>query len=77
MENNSPDTKESFSIHCWGMKIDTANPGRRTVLMLVLLLVFFLLLAWLLKGYVLPLLALTSSKSSLSLLVKKIFSKGG
>jgi hypothetical protein len=76
MDNQTPDTKESFSIHCWGLKIDAANPGKRTLLMLVLLLLFFLTLVWLLKEFCLPLLAVSNGKNMVLLIFKRLYSKG-
>lgn len=75
MDNQTPD-KEHFSIHCWGFKIDADNPGKRTILILALLLVFFLVLAWLLKAYCLPLLAVSNGRNSMLGLIRKVFARG-
>jgi hypothetical protein len=48
---------EQFNIQFLGMKFNSINPGRKTITILIILLVFFLTLVLLLKAYALPAIA--------------------
>jgi hypothetical protein len=48
---------EHFNIQFFGMKFNSVNPGKKTITILVILLIFFLTLILLLKAYALPVIA--------------------
>jgi ABC-type enterochelin transport system permease subunit len=61
--NACRDKAEEFSIQFLGMKFSSTNPGKKTIFILFILLIFFLVLVLLLKAYVLPVLAIGSIKA--------------
>jgi len=66
---NSKTEKTSFNF--WGMKLDVTNPGIKTIIILVIVLIFLLAAVALLKVYVLPAIAAMSSKKIISSIPSK------
>ena len=56
-----------------GMKLSTTNPGKKTFLLLALLLAFFIVMALVLKSYTLPAISIAAGRA----LVSKWLSKPG
>ncbi len=72
LNSNINKSKEFFSINIWGIKFDATNPGKKTIIVLVIILLFILLLTILLKAYILPILLSLKSNSLVTSIAKKI-----
>jgi hypothetical protein len=74
MENKTSNKTEKFNINVWGIKVESSNPGTKTIVMVVVILIFIVVLAVLLKAYIVPILASLGSKKILSSAQGKISS---
>ena len=68
----SVDKPEQFKIQFLGFKFDSINPGKKTVLILVILLIFFLTLVLLLKSDAIHALK-CNNKRGISHIIKTLF----
>ena len=69
--NTSSNKSEQFNIQFLGMKFNSTNPGKRTITILVILLIFFLALVLLLKAYVLPAVATFGGAKAIGVVASK------
>lgn len=63
---------EDLNIEFWGFKFKSSNPGKKTIIILSILLIFFLVLVGLLKVYALPVIVAAGSKNVLRITVSRI-----
>jgi hypothetical protein len=64
--------KEKFSFHFGGLKFEAANPGAKTIIILVILLAFLIAMAVLLKMYCVPLMAAIGSNRVIAAINSKV-----
>lgn len=66
MENKTINKTEKFNINVWGIKVESTNPSTKTIVMVVIILIFIAVLAVLLKAYIVPIAVSLGSKKILS-----------
>jgi hypothetical protein len=66
--------KEQFSFSFMGLKFEAKNPGSKTFLFLILLLVFAAFLIWQFNTYIVSLIAINGSKTLVSEFIVKLSS---
>ena len=66
MENKTSNKTEKFNINVWGIKVESTNPSTKTIVMVVIILIFIAVLAVLLKAYIVPIAVSLGSKKILS-----------
>jgi len=69
--SNTVKKSEEFSIQFFGMKFNAVNPGIKTIILLVILLAFFLTIAFVLKAYILSAVVSAGGAKAVNLLVTK------
>ena len=64
--------KEELSVSFWGFKLSSTNPGKKTFLLMGMLLLFFLGFAFVMKTWLLPTAGLLAGKSGLQAVLTAI-----
>jgi hypothetical protein len=64
--------KEKFSFHFGGLKFEAANPGTKTIIILVILLAFVIAMVVLLKMYCVPLMTAMGSNRIITAISSKM-----
>jgi len=72
--NSKKKTEESFSINLLGLRINASNPGMKTLVVIFAILFFVIIMTYLLKQYMIPVVAAGSGRSVLGSLFKKAIS---
>lgn len=71
MKTNKKET-EHFSFNILGIKAESSNPGWRTILILIILLIFALAVIFIFKADVLPGIAFIQSKNIIAVFASKL-----